>query len=477
MRARSGHRTLVSANTPRCVTHSRERVPLLYNSATILVTGEQLDLLRDLHIDGLAHGGASVARTPDGRVVFVAGGCPGDVVTASITTDHGRYIEASIAEIVTASPDRRTAPCPYFQRCGGCQWQHISYAAQAEAKRTQLADSLARIGGIDDPQVETTVLGDSPYGYRNKLEMRAGVGADGRPILGLTAAGTDELVPIEACLLLPDRAKKMPKALSGALRYLAQRAPFDLDRVALRVARRTSDVEIDLWSPPGPMPRHAVARTLADAVHATSITRVLFKDDPKKRADLKVEVLAGRGHWRERLGEFEYRVSAPSFFQANTNGAEALVSMVIERLQADGSDRVLDLFAGVGTFTLPLATVAGDVVAIEGGGSAVRDLRANLEAAQLDSEVMPGEASRALADAGTFDLAVVDPPRSGMSPETLNALVHTKASRICYVSCDTATLARDVKSLVRAGYRLVSATPVDLFPQTWHVETLAVLER
>jgi 23S rRNA (uracil1939-C5)-methyltransferase len=224
------------------------------------------------------------------------------------------------------------------------------------------------------------------------------------------------------------------------------------------------------------MSRQAVARTLIDAVHPSSITRVLCKGDAARRADLKVEVLAGRGHWRERVGAFEYRVSAPSFFQANTAGASALVSLVLERLGADGSDRVLDLFAGVGTFTLPLSAVAGEVAAIEGTGSSVRDLRANLETARLQADVMPGDAARALSDAGEFDLAVVDPPRAGMTPDALRALARTRARRICYVSCDSATLARDVRTLGDAGYRLISATPVDMFPQTWHVETLAVLE-
>jgi 23S rRNA (uracil1939-C5)-methyltransferase len=435
-----------------------------------------VDLLRDLHIDGLAHGGSSVGRAVDGRVVFVAAGCPGDLVTAAVTADHGRYLEAEIVEVVSPSPERRTPPCPYFGRCGGCQWQHVAYGAQAEAKRTQVADALARIGGVTGIEVEPIVLGESPYGYRNKLEMRVGVAADGKPALGLSAARSDEIVPIDACLLLPARAERLPKSVGGALRYLAARAPFDLERVALRVAMKTRDLEVALWGPPGPMPRQAVARTLTDAVHPTSITRVLCKDDPKRRSDLKVEVLAGRGHWRERIGAFEYRVSAPSFFQANTAAAASLVSLVLERLGADGSDRVLDLFAGVGTFTLPLSTVAGEVVAIEGTGSSVRDLRANIESAHLQADVMPGDAARALADAGGFDLAVVDPPRAGMAPDTLKALVRSRARRICYVSCDTATLARDVHALSDAGYHLVSATPVDMFPQTWHVETVAVLE-
>jgi len=433
--------------------------------------------IRSLHLDGLAHGGSAVGRAEDGRVVFVKTGCPGDVVDAEVTADHGRYLEATIARIVTPSAERRTPPCPYFGRCGGCQWQHISYGSQAEAKRTQVADSLARIGRIEGAQVGQTVSGASPYGYRNRLELRVAKRADGSPLIGMTVAGTDEIVPIDACLLLPDRARKAPRAITGALRYLGGRSPFEIDRVAIRVAARTRDLEVDLWGPPGAFPRHAVAKTLADAVRTTCVTRVLVKGDPKERADLKVEVLSGRGFWHERLGAYDYKVSAPSFFQVNTLLAETLVSMVIERLEADGTDRVLDLYAGAGTFTLPLTEVAGEVVAVEGAGSAVRDLRANIESAGVWADVMPGEAARTLAEAGHFDLAVVDPPRAGMTEPVLKGLVATGARRIVYVSCDAATLARDARALTDAGYQLTSATPIDLFPQTWHVETVAVFER
>lgn len=436
-----------------------------------------MDLLQNVTIEGLAHGGAGVGHAADGRVVFVRASCPGDVVDVTVTADRGRYLEGDIAQIVTASADRRSAPCPYFGVCGGCQWQHVAYAVQAEAKRAQVSDSLARIGKIEGVEVEPTLSGPTPYGYRNRLEMRLERAEDGRPLLGLTAARSDALVPIDACLLLPDRARKAPKAIGGALRYLAGRAEFDVDRVALRVAANTRDLEVDLWGPPGPFPRQAVAKTLGDAVHPTSVTRVLVKEDPRRRADLKVEVLAGRGSWRERLAGHTFRVSSPSFFQVNTRAAELLVASVMERLAADGTDRVLDLYAGVGTFTLPLAGVAGEVVAIEGTGSAVRDLNANLESAETWAEVLPGDAARALAEAGTFDLAVVDPPRAGMSPEVVRALVRTRAQRICYVSCDPATLARDARALTEAGYRLTSALPIDLFPQTWHTETVAMFER
>jgi 23S rRNA (uracil1939-C5)-methyltransferase len=428
-------------------------------------------------LEGLAHGGAAVGHAADGRVVFVNGGCPGDTVELEVVADHGRYLEADIARIAEPSADRRVPPCPYFGDCGGCQWQHIAYGAQTSAKRIQVADALTRIGHFEDPEVREVVCGDAPYGYRNRIELRVATTSEGRPQIGMTAAGSDRIVPIDSCLLLPDRARKMPRALSGAIKYLAGRTPLAIDRVSLRVASRTRDVEVDLWGPPGAFPRNAVSRTLTDALKPTVVTRVLSKSGSRGRESTQVEVLSGKGHWRERLGGYTYRVSAPSFFQVNTVVADKMVALVLDALKPDGSDRVLDLYAGVGTFTLPLAEIAGDVVAIEGTGAAVRDLRANLEEAELWAEVLPGDAARALADAGHFDLAVVDPPRAGMSPEALSALVKTGARRICYVSCDPATLARDARGLADAGYRLVSATPVDLFPQTWHVETVAVLDR
>lgn len=436
-----------------------------------------MERLTGLTIDGLAHGGSAVARATDGRVVFVRGGCPGDVVDAEVTADKGRFLEADVVEIVTASPERRTPPCPYFGACGGCQWQHVSHSAQVEAKRLQVADSLARIGRFEGVEVADVLVGETPYGYRNRLELKVGTGADGRALIGLTAARSDTLVPIDACMLLPDRARKLPKAVGGAIRYLAGRAPIDVSRISMRVGAHTRDLALDLWGPPGAFPRNAVAKTLADAAHPSTVTRVLVKGDARERADLKVEVLSGKGHWRERLGGFTYRVSPPSFFQVNTPLAERMAEMVVAALAPDGSDRVLDLYAGVGTFTLPLAALAGEVTAIEGTGAAVRDLRANLEEAGLWAEVAPGDAARALADAGSFDLAVVDPPRAGMTPDALAGLVRTKARRICYVSCDPATLARDARALADAGYRLGSVTPIDMFPQTWHVETIAVLER
>lgn len=427
-----------------------------------------------LKIESLAYGGDAIAHADDGRVAFVRYGCPGDVVDVDVVEEHERRIVATIRDVVEASPDRVAAPCPYFGRCGGCQWQHVAYPAQLEAKRRAVADALQRIGGIAEPNVAETVPSPREYGYRNRIELTVAETPQGLR-LGYKELHSDQVLPVELCLLPPKRLQKAPKALTGALRYVAGRAEIDLARVSLRVG--ASDVAVDLWGPPGPFPRPLAAKTLKDAVGASSITRVMFKGPIKERRVVKVEVLSGRGNWRERLGEFTYSVSAPSFFQVNTSQAARLVDLALEALDVDGTDRVLDLYAGVGTFTLPLAELAGEVVAIEGTSAAIGDMRRNLEDGQVYADVVGGDAARELRDLGTFDKALVDPPRTGLHPTALDALIGARPMRIAYVSCDPATLARDTKRLIEAGYRLERAVPVDMFPQTYHVETLAVFDR
>jgi len=437
---------------------------------------ERMDETVELEIESLSYGSDAVAHTADGRVVFVRGGCPGDVVVARVTRKHPRRLSAVVAEVITPSADRVAPPCPFFGECGGCQWQHVAYAAQLDAKRRAVADTLARIAKIDAP-VRDVVPSPKEYGYRNHVELRVGT-MDKRTVVGYSALGEERLVPVDRCLLLPDRFQKAPDALGGVLRFLARDPRTGpVNRIGIRVAVHGGDVEVDLWTPPGPFPRQLAARAIADATRAATVARVLVRDQPLRRDVAGVEVLSGGGAWHESLGEFAYAVSAPSFFQVNTRVAEEMTRIVVAALDVSGSDRVLDLYAGVGTFTLPLAATGADIVAVEGAGSAVRDLRRNLEDNGLYADVAPGDAARALADLGRFDLAVVDPPRAGMRPDALSALVSTSPRRLVYVSCDPATLARDARALVDAGYALHEVTPVDLFPQSFHVEAIAVFDR
>lgn len=427
-------------------------------------------------IESLAHGGDAVARLDDGRVAFVRGGCPGDLVEIELTADHGTRVAARITEIVESSPERVEPPCPYFGTCGGCQWQHVSERAQHAAKTRIVSDAFRRIGKLS-ADVTPAVASSPAYGYRNKVEFVAEE-VDGTVRIGLNRRGESSLVPIDRCLLLPPALQGAPGSLVGALRYLSGRhGALGLQRIGIRVSRRTGHVEAALWTKPGPFPRQMAAKVLADAIGASSVVRVLVKGPIKERAVAGVEVLHGRGYWTEILSGHKMAISAPSFFQVNTAAADSLVSHVLDAVRPQEEDRVLDLYAGTGTFTVPLASRAGEVIAVEGSRHAIADLRRNLEHAGVSADVVGGDAGRELPALGTFDLAVVDPPRTGIQPRTLEALADTGARRVAYVSCDPATLARDAACLAVAGYEVESVTAHDLFPQTYHVESVAVFRR
>jgi 23S rRNA (uracil1939-C5)-methyltransferase len=432
-----------------------------------------------LDITALAHGGDGVARLEDGRVAFVRDACPGDRLRVEILQEKDRFVRARSVEVLEPSPDRVEPPCPYFERCGGCQWQHVSYDAQLSAKRSSVSDALTRIGGQDPGRILEPIASPAEYGYRNKIELTVGWDAEAGPGRGMSLCyserGSDELVPVESCLLLPERWTGAPRALTGAMRYLWGRDGLPVQRVGLRVSERTGDVELDLWGPPGAFPRGSVARVLQDAVDARTVARVLVRDDAKRRRIRGTEVLAGRGYWSELLASLSFTVSAPSFFQVNTAAADNLVAAVLGAI--DGREGlVLDAFAGVGTFSLPAALQGHEVIAVEREKSALHDLARNLEAADAAAHVIPGDVAYALDELEPVDTAVLDPPRTGLSPEALTAIASLEPGRIVYVACDPATLARDVKRFGESGYALVTAEPVDLFPQTYHVETVAVLD-
>lgn len=424
-------------------------------------------------IESLAHGGDGVTRLSDGRTAFVPFSCPGDVVSLEVTEDHGRWVRASIVEVHEPSPDRVEPPCPYFGVCGGCQWQHVSYARQASEKRRSLVDSLIRIGGVASPDVADTIESPAHYGYRNKIELAVSE-RGGRLTVGFSRAGTNDVVAVDSCLLLAGKHSRLPKSLAGALRFLMTRGNTRIVRAALRVSS-AGEIAVDVRTVPGPFPRALAARVLSEATGARTVTRTMVRGTGDTRDIAGVEVLAGSGSWNERLDTDRYRISAPSFFQVNTKAAERLREAALEALACDGSMRVADLYAGAGTFTLPIARAAGEAVAVEASKHALSDLRHNLDTADLDADVVPGDAAYALADIGYVDAALIDPPRAGISEKAMRALIDARIGRIVYVSCDPATLARDVRRLSEAGYTAERFVPVDLFPQTHHVETVGVL--
>ncbi|MBI5880309.1 MAG: class I SAM-dependent RNA methyltransferase [Chloroflexi bacterium] len=405
-----------------------------------------------VQFSAMAFGGEAIARH-EGRAIFVPFAVPGDDAEIEIVEDRGRFARGRLVNLITPAPERIAPRCKYFGACGGCHYQHMPYAQQLETKTQIVRDQLARIGGIADAQVHATIGADDPWHYRNHIQFH--VAPDGK--LGFMAARTNEVVPVDECHILA-------RPIETLWRELELELP-DLDEVILRASAGTGERLAAL----------CLASTEALEVEIDlPVNCVLLLEDG---SDV---VLSGDDYFREQLAGRAYRVSAESFFQVNTPQAERLVQMVVERALASGDPAqmtVLDAYCGVGVFALTLAGSVAHVTGIESAPSAVRDALVNTGDA-TNVQIVEGAVEDVLPElTERFDVIVLDPPREGCAPEVLDAIAAHDIRRIVYVSCDPSTLARDVKRLGGKGYQLTDVQPLDMFPQTFHIETIAVLER
>ena len=435
-----------------------------------------------LAIERMTYGPDAIAHTPEGKTVFVSGAVAGDVVEAELVSDGKSFSKARTVKVLEPSPNRVACEWMLADVLGCAPWAHLARAAQLEAKRANVVDSLLRVGHLADAE-ELVAPCEAPsdgWRYRNKAELA--FVRDGRhATLGMYGTDGSTVIKVEDFPLLDIPAKgresKLVKNVSGALSYLASSHELDIERVGIRRSSRTRDLEIAIWTPTGAFPR-AQARRVLENVGATSLVRVMTKGPAKARKVAGVERLDGAGSWTERIAGNVMRLSAPSFFQVNTLGAERLVGLVLGALDPQENDIAMDLYSGAGTFTLPLARRCEYVAAVEAYGPAVRDLRRNLETNHLDNvDVIGGDAVREFPDEDA-DVLVVDPPRAGLAPEAIDLIASTSARDVAYVSCDPATLARDLKRFCDEGtFVPASITAVDLVPQTFHCEAVTHLTR
>ncbi|MGQ9584801.1 MAG: class I SAM-dependent RNA methyltransferase [Anaerolineae bacterium] len=411
-----------------------------------------------LEVTQIAHGGEGIGRV-QGKVVFVPYCIPGETVLVEVVEERKKWARARLVEVQRPSEDRISPPCPYYGHCGGCHFQHVRYERQLAFKEEVVRGQMARLGGMVDAPVGPTLSVGDPWRYRNHVQLA--VDREGR--LGFREARGRGVVPIEACLLMHPLLAETFDALEleGGEAGEGHEEPTLIRRISLRAGVGTGE-------------RMVIFETYGDAPLELAV------DIPLScvllRSDGVPVVLAGSDYFYEVVGGRRYRISASSFFQVNTAGAEVLTGLVREMLAPAPSHRLLDLYCGVGLFGLALAGDVAQVVGVEENPMAVRDARLN--AAELPHvQILEGAAEEVVPTLSEpFDLAVVDPPRDGLAPEAISLLARQPVSRLAYVSCDPATLARDARKLRRAGYRLVQVQPVDLFPQTYHVETVALWE-
>lgn len=442
----------------------------------------------ELHVDSLAYGGNGVARL-NGFVVFVRYGLPGDTVVARVTKVKRGFAEAFAIRVLVPGPGRVEAPCAHFPACGGCRFQDLAYEAQVAAKAEQVRDALQRIGGIAEPPLEPIVPAESQFGYRNKMEYSFTETPEG-PALGLHRAGRwDEVLEIERCHLTTD----LGNAIRGAVRDWAREerlAVYDqaehagfLRHLVVREGRNTGQALVLLVTAPGKLPEaeHFI-ETLRRFPEVRSIHWAV-NDSPAEVTNLPTTLLWGEEAIEEEILGLRFRVRPNAFLQTNTAMAEQVYSLVLEYAGLTGGETVWDLYCGTGTIGLCMARSALTVWGVEGSEESVACALENMDANRIaNAAFFAGEVGAAIEElhsrGGDPDVVVVDPPRAGLTPKALRRIARLEPPRIVYVSCNPTTLAGNVKELAAEwGYTLERVRPVDMFPHTPHVESVALLTR
>jgi 23S rRNA (uracil1939-C5)-methyltransferase len=441
----------------------------------------------DLRIESLAYGGNGVARL-NGFVVFVRRGLPGDVVRARVTKVKRNHAEALAVDVIEAGAPRVDAPCEHYPECGGCRFQDLAYEAQVAAKAEQVEDALRRIGRVADPPLEPIVPAESVFHYRNKLEYSFTQTPEG-PALGFHRAGRwDEVLDIRRCWLTTDLGNAIREAARDWARAQALEA-YDqgehtgfLRHLVVREGRNTSQVLIQLVTAPGKLDAESFVAALTRFPEVRSI-HWSINERPAEVTNLPTQLLHGDEAIEEELCGLRFRVRPNAFLQTNTAMAERLYGLAREYAELTGEESVYDLYCGIGTIGL---TLAADALTVWGVDVSEESVACALENADLNgisnAAFFAGEVGEVLEDlrerAGDPDVVVVDPPRAGLSGKALRRLARLEAKRIVYVSCNPTTLAGNVKELSGEwGYRLDRARPVDMFPHTPHIETVALLTR
>lgn len=403
----------------------------------------------DVQLEKLAYGGDAMGRLPDGRAVFVPFGLAGERVRVRLVEEKRGFARGELVEVLEASPLRVTPRCVHFGLCGGCHYQNLPYQEQLKVKAEILRDQLGRIGRIEDPPVRETVASPSPWNYRNHVQFH--LTNEGK--LGYVTAGTPRVFAIRECHL-PE----------GSINSLWPQLEFepgvDLERISIRSgADEELMLVLESTSPEPPELEIEAGISIAHVFEENTV------------------VIAGNDHVTIRVLDRDFRVSAGSFFQVNTATAGKMVEYLLHHLPVSPSSTLLDVYCGAGLFSAFLAPKCRRVAGIESSPSACEDFVHNLD--ELENvDLYEGLAEEVIPHLEIDpDIVLVDPPRAGLERRVLDGLLRLKPRVIAYVSCDPATLARDAARLIRGGYRLKEVTPFDLFPQTYHIESISLFER
>ncbi|TWH52017.1 23S rRNA (uracil(1939)-C(5))-methyltransferase RlmD [Sporomusa sp. KB1] len=438
-------------------------------------------------ITGLGHSGEGVGRYQD-FTVFIPGALPGETVTAVIITVKKTYAIGRLATVQTPSLHRIVPKCGIYSQCGGCQLQHLNYEEQLNSKRQQVVDAITRIAKLPEVLVHPTLSAANPWYYRNKMQFPVGI-KNGKVVVGCYSQGSHDIVDTENCLIQHQVNNDIVREVRKAIQELGIE-PYDertgqgvIRHVLGRVGTATGQVMIVLVTATEQLPQQQALLACLQTRIAGLVS--IVQNINSKRTNIimghKTRTLWGQDTITDKLGEFTFAISARSFFQVNTVQAEVLYNQAVKYAGLTGTETVIDTYCGTGTITLFLARKAAKVYGIEIVEPAILDARQNASSNHISNvefivgdaiEVMPRMFKHGIRP----DVIVVDPPRAGCEQKVLETFVSMEPKRIVYVSCNPASLARDLAVLNDLGYKAQEIQPVDMFAQTFHVECVAVIE-
>lgn len=442
--------------------------------------------LLEVEITDLSDRADGVGRW-QGRVVFVPDTVTGDRVLVRLVRVKPQYAYGQVQKLLTPSPHRIRPHCIVADKCGGCQWQHIDLAYQQQAKQQVILDALQRIGGFPDPPIAPILSSSSGLNYRNKVTYPLQRSAERNVQAGYYRKGSHKLVNLNQCPVQDSRLDPFLAQIKQDIQeqgwgiYNEERGTGKLRHLALRIGRRTGQVLLTLittdWNLEG---IEKQAQTWLDQF--PELVGVCLNQNSQRNNIIfgkETRCLAGKGEIEEEFAGLTFFLSPNTFFQVNTETAEALCSLILDKLALTGTETIVDAYCGVGTFTLPFARQAKAVIGIEAQASAIAQGERNAQRNQIENVTFHvGKVETILPQLEiTPDLVFLDPPRKGCDRAVLETLSTIQPPRLVYLSCRPATLARDLKELTSAGYTLTLVQPADFFPQTAHVECAVFLQR
>ncbi|HWR45571.1 23S rRNA (uracil(1939)-C(5))-methyltransferase RlmD [Sporomusa sp.] len=441
-----------------------------------------------IEITGLGHSGEGVGRYQD-FTVFVPHALPGETVSAVITTVKKTYAVGRLVTVRTPSPHRITPECAIYNKCGGCQLQHLTYEEQLHSKRQQVVDAVTRIGKLPEVVVHPTLGADTPWYYRNKMQFPVGH-KNSEILIGCYAQGSHDIVDTDNCLIQHQVNNDIVREVRSVIGELGIE-PYDeltgqgiIRHVLGRVGTATGEVMVVMVTATDRLPQREalIERLKSNIAGLVSIVQNVNSKRTNIIMGNETVTLWGRDTITDKMGEFSFAISARSFFQVNTSQAEVLYNQAVKYAGLTGAETVIDAYCGTGTITLFLARQAAQVYGIEIVEPAIIDARKNAVTNNVRNvefivgdtiDIMPRMFKQGIRP----DVIVVDPPRAGCEQKVLETFVRMEPKRIVYVSCNPASLARDLAVLSSLGYVAREIQPVDMFPQTFHVESVAVIER